>query len=169
MNALQISRVNQNAPYRVEEGEDFGFYQFETLYGVHYSVGFLEDEDLLPDEDSCTLIIANVNNHKSPSDKKVRDTIMALIEEFFNANTYTLLYICETGDGKQMMRGRLFSSWFASYKHQSQFTFLSTSITDMDGIVYFAAMIVRNDNPRLTQVVMKFTETIQLLSDKPKG
>ena len=70
---------------------------------------------------------------------------------------------------KQAFQQTFSSLCNASYKHQSQFTFLSTSITDMDGIVNFAAMIVRNDNPRLTQVVMKFTETIQLLSDKPKG
>ena len=37
----------------------------------------------------------------------------------------------------------------------------------MDGVVNFAAMIIRNDNPRLVQVVAKFTEITQLLSDKP--
>ena len=129
MNGLWI---NERAPYNVLKSSEDGFYEFETNHGVQYSIGFMEDEDLLPDEDSCTLVIANINHQKSPRDKLVRDTIMIIVEEFFNQNAYTLLYICETGDGKQSMRGRLFSYLFASSPHQSYFTFLSTSIVDMD-------------------------------------
>ena len=167
MKALALERLNQTSPYHVRACSEEGFYEFETVHGVQYSVGFMEDEELLPDEDSCTLIIANTNHQKSPRDRMVRDTILMIVEEFFVENAYTLLYICETGDGKQSMRGRLFSFWFASSAHQSRYTFLSTYIVDMDGVVNFAAMIIRNDNPRLVQVVAKFTEITQLLSDKP--
>lgn len=35
---------------------------------------------------SYQLIIANINNHKSPHDSKVHDTILSIIDEFFNRN-----------------------------------------------------------------------------------
>lgn len=44
---------------------------------------------------------------------------------------------------------------------------MSTSVTDDDGIENFAALIVRKDNPLLNLIVSEFTETVQLLSQKP--
>ena len=45
------------------------FFHFFTDGGVHYSVGFIEDDALLSKE-SYQLIIANLNNRKSMRDKK---------------------------------------------------------------------------------------------------
>ena len=95
---LSLERINSGeTPYQVEPTEQNGFYQFFTDGGVHYSVGFMED-DVLLSKNSYQLIIANINNHKSPRDRKVRDTIVSIVDEFFRCNNSTLLYICETGD-----------------------------------------------------------------------
>lgn len=75
--------------------------------GIYYSVGFMED-DILLSKDFYQLIITNINNHKSPRDYKVRDTILSIIDEFFNTNNSTLSYIYKIGDNKQRMRSRLF-------------------------------------------------------------
>ena len=99
---LSLERINSGeTPYQVEPTEQNGFYQFFTDGGVHYSVGFMED-DVLLSKNSYQLIIANINNHKSPRDRKVRDTIVSIVDEFFRCNNSTLLYICETGDNKQL-------------------------------------------------------------------
>lgn len=45
---------------------------------------------------------------------------------------------------------------------------LSSSIIDSDGIINYATLIIRNDNPRFIQVVEEYTKTIQLLSQKPE-
>lgn len=112
---LSLERINSGeTPYQVEPTEQNGFYQFFTDGGVHYSVGFMED-DVLLSQNSYQLIIANINNHKSPRDRKVRDTIVSIVDEFFRCNNSTLLYICETGDNKQRMRSRLFEYWFSTY------------------------------------------------------
>ena len=41
-------------------------------------------------------------------------------------------------------------------------------LVDADGIVNFATIILRNDNPHLSEVITEFTESIQLLSQKPQ-
>lgn len=166
MNALSIEAINASAPYVVKKAKSEGFYEFFTSHDVHYSVGFLED-DILMQEEAYQLIIANVNHRLSPRDAKVRDTVISIVDEFFHANNTTLLYICETGDGKQSMRSRLFEYWFSSYKRKALFTMLSSSIVDSDGVVNYATLIIRNDNPRFVKVMEEYTKSIQLLSLKP--
>ncbi|WP_288325672.1 MULTISPECIES: DUF6169 family protein [Bacteroidaceae] len=164
---LSLKRINENSSYPVETTGEDGFYQFFTDRGVHYSVGFMED-DILLSQNSYQLIIANINNHKSPRDHKVRDTIIAIVDEFFRNNNSTLLYICETSDSKQSMRSRLFEYWFSTYNRKALFTMISSSIVDEEGVVNFATIILRNDNPNLSEIIAEFTESIQLLSQKPE-
>ena len=164
---LSLKRINENSSYPVETTGEDGFYQFFTDGGVHYSVGFMED-DILLSQNSYQLIIANINNHKSPRDHKVRDTIIAIVDEFFRNNNSRLLYICETGDSKQSMRSRLFEYWFSTYNRKALFTMISSSIVDEEGVVNFATIILRNDNPNLSEIIAEFTESIQLLSQKPE-
>lgn len=137
MNALSLEIINAVVPYHVKESVEEGFYEFFTIHDVHCSIGFVED-DILMKEDAYQLIIANVNHRASPRDAKVRDTVLAIVDEFFRVNNTTLLYICETGDGKQSMRNRLFQYWFASYSHKALFTMLSASIVDADGVVNYS-------------------------------
>ena len=48
------------------------------------------------------------------------------------------------------------------------FTMLTSSIVDEEGIVNFATLILRNDNPLLAEVVAEFSESVQLLNQKPE-
>lgn len=45
---------------------------------------------------------------------------------------------------------------------------LTSSIVDEDGVVNFATLILRNDNPLLAEIVAEFSESVQLLSQKPE-
>ena len=165
MNSLSLHAVNASSSYEVSAVND-GCYQFFTDYGVHCTVEFVLDDSLLSHE-TYHLVIVNVNHQKSPSDVKVRDTIIAIIDEFFVENNTTLLYICETGDKKQALRNRLFERWFSTYERKAQYTLVASSLKDEEGIENYTAIIVRNDNPELSAIIAEFTETISLLSSKP--
>lgn len=102
---LNLDRINSHSPYVVTASEGSMSFQFVTDFGVTYNVSFLEDELMLSDE-SYQFIIANTNNKKSPRDSKMKQTIMAIVYEFFECSNTTLLYICETGDSKQEMRNQ---------------------------------------------------------------
>lgn len=167
MHPLSLELINKVAAYPVVCNEQDGFFHFFTDGGIHYSVGFIED-DILLSKKSYQLIIANLNNRKSMRDKKVRDTIVAIVDEFFNRNNATLLYICETGDNKQGIRSRLFEYWFSTYNQKSLFTTLSSSVVDSEGVVNYATIILRNDNPFLSETISEFSESIQTLNQKPE-
>lgn len=164
---LDIDKINVKSPYKVNPIPDTFFVSFLTDYGVQYAIGFEKDDTSLPVTEAYQFSIINGNNKKSPRDKKVRDTIIAVIEDFFIENNEVMLYICETGDGKQSMRSRLFEYWFSQYKRHWNIMFLSSSVTDEVGILNYAAIILRNDHPRLQEIVTEFTNTVKLLNDKP--
>ena len=163
---INLERFNLRSPYKACTSENGGFYEFTTDYGVIYSVGFMPDDSIIT-RDAYQFIITNVNNRPSPKDEKIKDTIIVLIDEFFSIDDNVLLYICETGDGRQAMRNRLFQYWFSQYGRKDEYTFLASSVVDEDGVVNYATMIIKNCNPRIAEAVSEFTETIRLLSAKP--
>lgn len=162
---LSLKSINERASYPVfltKKG-----YQFITDAGVIIEVEFVYEDVLLPGENVYQLVISNVNHRSSPRDRKVKDTIIAIVNQFFIEHNLVMLYICETGDGKQSQRSRLFEYWFSTFRMQANFTFHSTTVKDDEGVINYAALIVRNDHPRLAIVVNKFVETAQILNNKP--
>lgn len=99
----------------------------------------------------------------------MRDTVMLIIENFFNMNEAALLYICESGDGKQHMRSHLFEYWFSSYQMKDKFILMPVSIEDMEGIENFAALIIRKDNPNVLDIVAEFSNTVAMFRVKPNS
>lgn len=166
MNRLDTQLINGQSPYKVEEADEENYFEFFTEHDVHYSVGFMPDDCLMQSE-AYHLIIVNVANRPSPSDRKVKDTVLTIVTEFFDKNNTTLLYICDTGDGKQRLRSRLFERWFSTYNKKALYTSVTSSVVDEDGITNYATIIIRNDNPRLVEAIAEFTTTISLLNQKP--
>lgn len=78
-----------------------------------------------------------------------------------------MLYICDTGDGRQEMRSRLFRHWLVDCSLYDNMATLSGSVTDEEGVKNFATIIVRNDHPKLDEILKEFKEAIQTLNDKP--
>lgn len=165
---LDIAKINAKSSYEVTAIQGVNFVSFLTDYGVQYAIGFEKDDTSMPVTETYQFSIINVNNKKSPRDPKVRETIIAVVEDFFAENQEVMLYICETGDGKQSMRSRLFEYWFNHYKQEWNVMLLSTSVRDEEGILNYAAIILRNDHPRLKEIVNEFTDAVTLLNSKPE-
>ncbi len=163
---LSLDDINSKAPYTVWRSDADGSFRFVSGYNIVFVVDFMKD-DLILSNNTYQLIIGNTGNRKSPRDNKVRETILVIVEEFFSKNTAALLYICETGDGKQKARGRLFTYWFETSSHHRLYTTMTSTLVDEDGIENVATLIIRNDNPDFNKLVAEFTQTVTFLSHKP--
>lgn len=163
---LSLDKINAVAPYQVQLDNTTGLYKFVSDYQVGFSVAF-EENDLLQSGESYQFALTNYEGKKSPRDNKVRTTVLAIIEEFFNKNEAALLYICETGDGMQKMRSRLLHFWFGIYAEHDEFLFLPQVVYDEEDNENYAALIIRRDNPKFIDLVTEFTNTITLLNAKP--
>ena len=166
MNPLNLSSINLVAPYTVW-GAGEQYYYFKTEFGAIYKVGFMDDYAIW-ESGAYQFLIINENNTPSPNDPKLKATIFCILEAFFAANPDILLYLCETGDGKQAMRNRLFARWFEEYSDNHLFYCRTVELVDQDNVKNFAALIVQKSNPRLNEIIAEFDETIRVLTDKPE-
>lgn len=166
MKPLSLHKVNANSPYKVTMASAPNVYRFYTDYGVDIAVSF-DLEDLLLHSEAYMFNINNANNHRSPRDLKVRDTIIAIIDNFFEVNTVALLYICETSDNMQAMRNRLFESWFTYADKCDSYMIMVAKVHDLENVDNYAAMILRKDNPHFVDYVSEFNKTINMFMLKP--
>ena len=161
---LSAEKINLKGGYQVTQVKN-DTVEFVTDCGVEYVVTFMVDYSIW-EENAYQLVIVNKNRKPSFNDPKLRDTLFFIIEDFFQENKNILLYICETGDGKQAARSKLFIQWFSKYEKAVFFYFKTTEILS-EGEENFAAIILRKDNPELESIVHDFDEMISILSDKP--
>lgn len=119
MNTLSLENINNHAPYGVRHREDnfYSFY-FETDFGLKYTISFMLENSFV--QSGAFQFCINVEGAgRSPGDVKLRQTVFAIIEEFFAVNgKEAMLYLCETGDEKEGLRNRLFIRWFNTYEHR---------------------------------------------------
>ncbi len=167
MEKLSLNAINAKSEYLVKKEEDELTFSFMTDNMAEIFISF-EKDDILQSGIVYQFGISNPQGTKSPRDQKVRNTILAIIEEFFNKNKAALLYICETGDGMQKMRSRLFQYWFSIYNEREEYLFLPQIVYDEEENENYAALIIRKDNPCFVELVSEFTDTINLLNGKPE-
>lgn len=161
---VSAERINEKPCYHVIQVAD-DTVEFVTDFGVEYQINFMPDYTLW-EENAYQFVIINKNLKSSPNDSKLKDTLIYIVENFFEENKNILLYICETGDGKQAARSKLFLRWFANYHRSSDYIFKSTEIVSEEER-NFAAVILRKDNPDHIGIINDFNEMITLLGNKP--
>lgn len=168
MNTLRLDNINLHAPYKVmQDPVRHNNFYFVSDSGVRFDIDFTINESIIP-SGAYEFGITNRHQERSPHDSKLRLTIFAIIEEFFDVNgDDTMLYLAETGDHKQAFRNRLFVRWFNIYERRDLFI-MKTAEGKMDGIMNFIAIISKRDNPNLPQVIEEFNETVSFLFDPPE-
>ena len=164
MNRLRLNIINLHAPYRVwQKPEKPNHYYFISDSGAIFNIDFTLNNAFVP-SGAFEFSITNEFHGKSPLDIKLKQTIFAIIEEFFEQNNEVVLYLTATGDGKQAFRHRLFVRWFNTYDRRDQY-YMQTAEGRMDGQMNFVAIFSRLNCPKLPQAIEEFSETISLLFD----
>ena len=161
---LSLSSINDKAPYQVRSENGYSFL-FRTETGVSYEIGFVEDHMISDDGDVLQLIIRVAEGFSSQRDLKIRDTVIAILEEFFKQDYVTLVYICDTRDGRQATRQRLFSTWFTSYSNKDDYIHEYKEL-QVDGVGYYMAILGRKDNPLLPDRIDAFERLFKQLARK---
>lgn len=159
-----LGHITQEAPYEITLSE--GRFVFETDYGIHYMVSFDKEDIVLGGCETYQFILQNVEHTRMPHDPKVEQTVLAIINEFFRSNMHVLLYICDTSDGREDSRHRLFLRWFERHSGHGRFT-IRTANAIVEDETFYAAIIVDNRNLFLNDILEDFDKMATLLTDKP--
>ena len=110
-----------------------------------------------------------MNNVTSPGDKKIAQTVICVIEEFFRQNPDILLYMCSTDDGQQAQRARLFLRWFNGAEQQKHYVIRTTEVKGErdDGTPRkeYVAFIVQRSNPNLDEIIRLFDAEVAMFNE----
>ena len=156
MMLLDTAKISEAAPYNV--WYDNGEYIFKTDAEIVYAVGFKLD-DVFQSFTAYWFDLTNRSHKPSPNDLKVRDTIICIIEEFFRQNPDILLYLCDTANGQQAMRNRLFLRWFNTYEMKQKYSIFNEMIPD-EGEMNSVSLIIPLSHPQYEAIVSHFNEMI---------
>ena len=141
-------------------------YAFTTDQGTNYEIGFVEDFMLGIDNVYQFFIEANGSAGKA-KDPKIAETVFAVLEEFFQNGNLILDYICDTSDGRHEARSRLFSQWYNHHPLKIGFT-MQRIFAKFEGEGYYAAVILRNDNPKYGECITAIDAFSKDILDKLK-
>ncbi|MBR1800280.1 MAG: hypothetical protein IJ767_02110 [Bacteroidaceae bacterium] len=164
MMELSLNAINARSPYVVTLTPQ-GF-TFQTELGIHYNISFEPDNEI----GGCPtyqFILKKVERERSPHDPLVEPTILAIIDEFFRANFNVLLYICDTSDGREAKRNRLFLMWFEKHADPERFT-IRTAHAQIEKETLYIAVIVEKRNPFYSDIQKQIDHDAALLSEKPE-
>ena len=86
MNSLRLENINLHAPYRVlQDPERLNNFYFVSDSGARFDIDFTINESIIPCR-AYEFGITNRRHERSPLDPKLRLTIFAIVEEFFEVN-----------------------------------------------------------------------------------
>ena len=96
-------------PYDFQKADDATYY-FETDNGLRYRAYFISFPATF-----YTLYSFSFEKEEGvvgAYDARIKDTIVTVLHDFFDAENYVLGYTCDVTDGREMARKRLFDRWF---------------------------------------------------------
>ena len=142
-------------------------YYFETDLGLVYEVLFKPSPYLLGNEKSefaefifeFIISIEQNNENKTPKvDKKIGETAAAIFKDFYlkKGNAVTI-YICDSSDGKQLIRKRKFDQWFNEFR-TFEFTKIDELLLDSNKTEIPIGLIISKKNPFILQIVDAFVK-----------
>lgn len=129
--------------YSLNFSEDSLVYCFSTDHGVEYKAYFLPFVF-----SGVKLYHFGFNTEKvslkKVYDKKIQATIVAIIMDFFKRTENALLIVCDTQDGRQLARKRLFDKW---YRSDGINTLFEKNDFDNSENHFHASFFIKSDNP----------------------
>jgi hypothetical protein len=168
-----LSDQSEIAPYNLisQEGTEVS-YTFVTDYDIQYVVRYVSTTDYYFDEtseigDSEILEFQFVpigNDVKTVNDLRIVETLVTSMRDVLKSRKNVVLYICDSKDGKQAARSKLFDKWYKNYswekvkKHDGKLK--SPNNPDSE----YVSLIVNTENPYSENIVQAFSFIME--SDK---
>ena len=158
MDLISLSAVNAKSPYKIDSDQSGSFF-FVTDKQRPYHVAFIEDQ--LFYEQGIYQYCIDTDVHTA-ADSHVYEVVVALMEEFFRSSAKGVLYVCDSMDGRQAARNRLFNRWFNSYVEKDKYLLLQREV-QYEGVLQYVSLIVRKDHPEVQIIKASFEKVLSNL------
>ena len=101
-------------------------------------------------------VIVNPTGRLPPLDTKIPLTVAAIFLDFFQDKEKSVLYTCETKDGKAVARLRKFDTWFQQF-NEDIFIKIDNAFYDHElKVTYYNSLIIKQLNPYKNEIIEAF-------------
>lgn len=94
-----------------------------------------------------------------PIDSRIAITVVHILKEFFACNERAMLMVCDTLDGKQQKRRKLFNRWYKRFNTGELLSFNAT--TENPDYTLFVSLYVKKSNTRMREIIDAFYELVK--------
>ena len=146
------------SPFEINEVEPYD-YTFVSKFGIKYRVFFSPMEELYPQLiNTYSFSIERESNSPHPMDARIAVTIVAILRRFFENNENAMIMICDTLDGKEAKRRKLFDRWYKLY-NDGTLDKLDASASTADYELFISIYFTRN-NPHRKDLIQAFRDLL---------
>jgi hypothetical protein len=147
-------------PYNITEIENG--YRFETDFGAVYELTFLYYPLVNTSEDYCMYMfnIELVKKGKPHGDDRIRLTVESVLRRFFEENFNAILIVLDSLDNRQIIRKRLFDSWF--FKSDSGEVEKIEAICSTDDLQLVTMLLVSKHNPFRNRIKEDYFDLVKI-------
>ena len=149
-------------------GGDKNSYTFQTVHKLTYEITFKptpylfgESSPFAPHTFEFSIILVNNPAEKLPPlDKAILPTVASIFADFFEKSPDTIaIYICDSSDGRQLIRHKKFDAWFYYYEHI--FVKVDSGFKETDGTFYPVSLIIKETHPFGAQIFDEFLNVMR--------
>jgi len=143
-------------------------YTFQTVNQVVYEIKFTptpylfgEDSFFAPYTYEFSILVADNPTENNPTfDDRTSYTVASIFTDFYErSNELITVYICDSSDGRQLIRQRKFNYWFYFFVNDD-FVKYDDIIRDVDGQKYPVTIILKEQNPFKAKIIGDFIALI---------
>lgn len=146
-------------PYKYEVVDSL-YYVFVNDDGIKYQTYFTPMYDYYPDlVGTYSFCIEPEKRTPHKMDRRIASTVVEILRNFFANNNNAMIMVCDTLDGKEMKRRKLFDRWFMQYTDGNILKYDGSAQTD-DYTLYIS-IYFNKQNPHRNQLVTAFYDLLK--------
>lgn len=150
---------NSLSPYEVNEEAPLD-YTFINRDGIKYHASFYSVESLYPDFiETYSFSIEPEDNKPHPIDRRISVTIAEILRRFFVVNTNAMIMVCDSADGKELKRRKLFDRWFEYFSDGSILKYDASA--PLDDYQLFVSLYINKSNPNKAILLSAFSKLMK--------
>ena len=152
-----------------KNNDSFNTFIFETNSKVLYRLKFKHSPFMLGDivrpfsnyiYEFVIEVFFNPEDKLLAKDDLISETIHLILLDFFKSKNQTIcIYICDSADGKQLVRRKKFNQWF-DYFEKSNFVKYDEVLVDENENEFPISLIMQKHNKYIPEVIAAFVSII---------
>jgi len=130
-------------------------YGFITSCGIEYTIYFTQSSNFFEEYPSIYPYVIEFgfcrNDKRKNSDPKIKETIVFILELYFEKNPDGMIYfVCDSADKKHCARNKIFDNWFNQIEEGSRFVKYDF-MPEIKGRDFYFSLITLESNRFLIQ------------------